>query len=42
MVEPNEILTVNRKALEINLNQTIFGSFAEIGGGQETAAILAI
>lgn len=37
MAEPNEILTVNRKALEINLNQTIFGSFAEIGGGQEVA-----
>jgi len=30
-------LTVSRKALEINLNPTIFGSFAEIGGGQEVA-----
>lgn len=37
MAEGNEILTVNRKALEINLNPTIFGSFAEIGGGQEVA-----
>lgn len=37
MAVSNEILTVNRKALEINLNPTIFGSFAEIGGGQEVA-----
>ncbi len=29
--------TVNRKALEINLDSTIYGSFAEIGGGQEVA-----
>ncbi len=35
MAELDEILSVNRKALEINLNPSIFGSFAEIGGGQE-------
>lgn len=32
-----EILSINRKALRINLNPLIFGSFAEIGGGQEVA-----
>lgn len=32
-----EILSTNRKALKINLNPAIFGSFAEIGGGQEVA-----
>ena len=32
-----EILTTNRKALKINLNPGIYGSFAEIGGGQEVA-----
>ena len=32
-----EILSTNRKALKINLNPTIYGSFAEIGGGQEVA-----
>ncbi len=32
-----ELLTTNRKALNINLNETIYGSFAEIGGGQEVA-----
>ena len=37
MAENNDILSVNRKALEINLDPTIFGSFAEIGGGQEVA-----
>jgi len=37
MAESNDILSVNRKALEINLDPTIFGSFAEIGGGQEVA-----
>ncbi|MCX6259134.1 MAG: TonB-dependent receptor [Bacteroidia bacterium] len=30
-------LTPDRKALDINLNSTIYGSFAEIGGGQEVA-----
>ncbi|MCF8350578.1 MAG: hypothetical protein K9H15_05380, partial [Bacteroidales bacterium] len=30
-----EILSTNRKALRINLDASIYGSFAEIGGGQE-------
>ena len=30
-------LDTHQKALEINLDQTIFGSFAEIGAGQEVA-----
>ena len=32
-----EILSTNRKALRINLNPLIYGSYAEIGGGQEVA-----
>jgi len=32
-----EVLDANRKALFINLDETIYGSFAEIGGGQEVA-----
>jgi hypothetical protein len=32
-----EILSANRKALKINLNPALYGSFAEIGGGQEVA-----
>jgi len=31
-------LTTEEKALSINLDQTIYGSFAEIGAGQEVAA----
>ncbi len=31
-------ITTKEKALEINLNQKIYGSFAEIGAGQEVAA----
>ena len=34
-----EILSANRKALRINLNSSIYGSIAEIGGGQEVARI---
>lgn len=37
MAGSDEILTIPRKALEVNLDRTIFGSFAEIGGGQEVA-----
>jgi hypothetical protein len=37
MSEKPETLTIHRKALDINLDPTIFGSFAEIGGGQEVA-----
>jgi hypothetical protein len=32
-----EILSTNRKALKINLDPSIYGTFAEIGGGQEVA-----
>ena len=39
MSEPsqNELLTTNRKALSINLDDSKYGTFAEIGAGQETA-----
>lgn len=33
----NRILNSNQKALEINLNDRIYGTFAEIGAGQEVA-----
>ncbi len=36
-MEQNNILTPHRKALRINLDPTIYGSFAEIGAGQEVA-----
>lgn len=32
-----EIPGTNRKALKINLDESVYGSFAEIGGGQEVA-----
>lgn len=32
-----EVFDANRKALFVNLDDTIYGSFAEIGGGQEVA-----
>jgi len=32
-----EILSTNRKALQINLDLSIYGTIAEIGGGQEVA-----
>ena len=32
-----EILENKRKALKINLDETIYGTFAEIGAGQEVA-----
>ncbi len=35
MIPIREVLPVSRKALTINLDNSIFGSFAEIGGGQE-------
>jgi len=37
MSQQGEVLPVNRKALQINLDNSIYGSFAEIGGGQEVA-----
>lgn len=32
----DQVLTAKQKALEINLNSNIYGTFAEIGAGQET------
>eukprot|EP01035_Chromulina_nebulosa_P056274 gene56274-77132_t len=32
-----ELLTTNRKALTINLDEAVYGTFAEIGAGQEVA-----
>lgn len=37
MSEQKELLTTNRKALTINLDDPIYGTFAEIGAGQEVA-----
>ena len=37
MSEPKDLLTTNRKALTINLDGTKYGTFAEIGAGQEVA-----
>ena len=33
----NNILSIKQKALQINLDSNIYGTFAEIGAGQETA-----
>ena len=33
----NNILSIKQKALQINLDSDIYGTFAEIGAGQETA-----
>jgi len=35
--EQKELLTTNRKALTVNLDQPKYGTFAEIGAGQEVA-----
>ncbi len=37
MTEPKELLTTNQKALTINLDVPKYGTFAEIGAGQEVA-----
>ena len=37
-MDPLRKLTTKRKALLLNLDDKIYGSFAEIGGGQEVAA----
>ena len=37
MSEKKELLTTNRKALTINLDEVKYGTFAEIGAGQEVA-----
>ncbi len=34
--EIGKVLTIKQKALQINLNKNIYGTFAEIGAGQET------
>ena len=34
--EISKILTIKQKSLQINLNENIYGTFAEIGAGQET------
>lgn len=39
MSEKKELLTTNRKALTINLDELKYGTFAEIGAGQEVARI---
>src|SRR5271165_5707686 len=37
IMESSELLTTNRKALTINLDDAKYGTFAEIGAGQEVA-----
>ncbi len=39
MSEKKELLTTNRKALTINLDEKRYGTFAEIGAGQEVARV---
>ncbi len=39
MSDPSNLLTTNRKALTINLNPEQYGTFAEIGAGQEVARV---
>ena len=39
MSEKKELLTTNRKALTINLDERKYGTFAEIGAGQEVARL---
>ncbi|MDB6094107.1 MAG: nicotinate-nucleotide adenylyltransferase [Verrucomicrobia bacterium] len=39
MVEKKDLLTTNRKALTINLDEPKYGTFAEIGAGQEVARV---
>jgi len=38
-MEDEKLISTRQKALKINLDTSIYGSFAEIGAGQETAAI---
>jgi hypothetical protein len=37
--QPKDLLTTNRKALTINLDEPKYGTFAEIGAGQEVARV---
>ncbi len=39
MSEQSQLLTTNRKALTINLDESKYGTFAEIGAGQEVARV---
>ena len=39
LVEQKNLLTTNRKALTINLDPARYGTFAEIGAGQEVARV---
>lgn len=39
MTEKKELLTTNRKALTLNLDERCYGTFAEIGAGQEVARL---
>jgi hypothetical protein len=39
MSEQKDLLTTNRKALTINLAEALYGTFAEIGAGQEVARV---
>lgn len=39
MSDPKELLTTNRKALSVNLDESKYGTFAEIGAGQEVARV---
>ncbi|MBI5381688.1 MAG: TonB-dependent receptor [Opitutae bacterium] len=39
MSEQKQLLTTNRKALTINLDEARYGTFAEIGAGQEVARL---
>src|SRR5580692_689653 len=39
MAEQKDLLTTNRKALTINLDGAKYGTFAEIGAGQEVARL---
>jgi hypothetical protein len=39
MMDTRKVLDTDQKALEINLNEPIYGTFAEIGAGQEVARI---
>ncbi len=39
MSEQKDLLTTNRKALTVNLDEAQYGTFAEIGAGQEVARV---
>ncbi len=39
MSEQKDLLTTNRKALTVNLDEAKYGTFAEIGAGQEVARV---